>query len=255
MKCQFCDSPATVHLTDIVNKKKREVHLCERCARKHNLLPDAPAAPPIDLKALLGLLVGPFQQPHADPAALTCPTCGLQYGEFRAEGRLGCPADYEAFRPALEPLLERIHRARRHAGKAPRAYRRQLREAELRDLRGRMSAAAAGTRMLGELARLGETEARFYKQLAPELGSVVPRSHGSEFDPLTGRYVIVLEDMTTSPCEFPDTLNPLDNDKMAQLVESLAHCMARFGGVCPKSPVVEHNSGGCGHRPATPAPS
>jgi hypothetical protein len=49
----------------------------------------------------------------------------------------------------------------------------------------KLPAAAAGTRMLGELARLGETEARFYKQLAPELGDGIPRCHGSEFDPLT----------------------------------------------------------------------
>ena len=43
MKCMFCDSPATVHLTDIVNKKKREAHLCEECARERNLFPSRPA--------------------------------------------------------------------------------------------------------------------------------------------------------------------------------------------------------------------
>lgn len=148
MKCQFCDNPATVHLTDIVNKKKRELHLCERCARKHNLIPDQPT-PHVDLKALLGLLVGPFQQSlgsTADTAALTCPTCGLKYGEFRAEGRLGCPDDYDAFRTVLEPLLERIHRSITHAGKIPRTVHRRLREAELRDLRQRMKVAAAAER-------------------------------------------------------------------------------------------------------------
>jgi protein arginine kinase activator len=43
--------------------------------------------------------------------------------EFKAAGRLGCQHDYEALRDALEPLLERIHRAVEHAGKAPRAVR------------------------------------------------------------------------------------------------------------------------------------
>src|SRR5262249_30332202 len=143
VKCQFCENPATVHLTRIVNKKKREVRLCERCAREHNLLPGPATSPGIDLKALLSLLVGPLQAGAADRAALPCPTCGLEYGEFRAEGRLGCPADYDAFRALLEPLLERIHRSLVHAGKAPRAFRRQLREAELNDLRDRMQAAAA----------------------------------------------------------------------------------------------------------------
>jgi hypothetical protein len=98
----------------------------------------------------------------------------------------------------------------------------------------KLSAAAAGTRMLGELARLGETEARFYKQLAPEVGDGIPRCHGSEFDPLTGRYVIVLEDMTRAPCEFPDTLHPLGNDQMAMLVEVLAHVHGTFYGRLPR---------------------
>src|SRR5688500_12465177 len=40
----------------------------------------------------------------------------------------------------------------------------------------KVSAATAATRMLGELARLGETEARFYRDLAHELGDGVPRS-------------------------------------------------------------------------------
>ena len=112
MNCQFCDEPATVTLTEIVNKKKRVLRLCERCAKRHNLLPELPA-PQVDVKALLGLLaaVAPSPQAPLDPAALTCPDCGLQYGEFRATGRLGCPAEYDAFRPALEPLLARIHRA------------------------------------------------------------------------------------------------------------------------------------------------
>ena len=97
-----------------------------------------------------------------------------------------------------------------------------------------MSAATAGIRMLGELAGLGETEARFYRELAPELGAGVPRSYGSAFDTLTGRFVVVLEDMTTSPCQFPDTLHPLSTDQMAQLVEVLARTARDVLGRLPE---------------------
>jgi protein arginine kinase activator len=149
MNCQFCKNPATVHLTKIVKgtPRKQELHLCEQCARKNNLIPDQ-ATPHVDLKALLGLLLGPLPQapgqpqPAADPAALTCPTCGLKYEQFRAEGRLGCPDDYAAFQTALEPLLERIHRAQSHLGKLPLAVRRGNRDAELKELKRRMKAAA-----------------------------------------------------------------------------------------------------------------
>jgi aminoglycoside phosphotransferase (APT) family kinase protein len=100
----------------------------------------------------------------------------------------------------------------------------------------KLSAATAATRMLGELARLGETETRFYGELAPALGDDVPRSFGSAFDAVTGRYVIVLEDMASTPCQFPDTLHPLSVDQMALLVEVLARVHGTFWGRLPETP-------------------
>ena len=47
---------------------------------------------------------------------------------------------------------------------------------------------------MGELGSLADTETRFYQQLSPELTGV-PKSYGSAFDPLTGRFVLVLEDL------------------------------------------------------------
>lgn len=138
MKCFYCGREATVHLTDIVNKKKRQLELCEECARKHELIPESPS-PQLNLQALVGLIMGQ-PTPTAEVAGLTCPSCGLQYAAFRADGRLGCPADYEAFRQALEPLLARIHRATRHEGKTPRTA---AREAELTQLREQLRAAVA----------------------------------------------------------------------------------------------------------------
>ncbi len=136
MKCQSCGRPATVTVTNILNKQKRELHLCEDCAREqHHLLDDGPA---LNLQALVQLIMG--MPAAADPAGLTCPTCGLKYAAFRADGRLGCPDDYDAFRPALEPLLDRIHRGTRHRGKAPKAA---LRRAELGALRDLLKAAVA----------------------------------------------------------------------------------------------------------------
>jgi hypothetical protein len=99
----------------------------------------------------------------------------------------------------------------------------------------KMSAGSAGIRMLGELAGLGETEAMFYRHLAPELGTGLPASHGAAFDPLTGRYLVVLEDMTLTPCQFPDTLHPLDPDQMAQLIETFARLHATFWRRLPET--------------------
>jgi protein arginine kinase activator len=138
MKCMFCNNQATVHLGNFVNQKKREAHLCEKCARERNLLPDPPA-PPIDLKALMNLLMpaAPAAGPVAESA---CPECGQSFAAFKAEGRFGCAHDYEAFRPVLEPLLERVHRAVSHTGKRPAAARRAE---QLVELQTRMKAAIA----------------------------------------------------------------------------------------------------------------
>ena len=50
----------------------------------------------------------------------SCPSCGITFREFRAQGLLGCPDDYEAFKDLLSPLLERAHgEGPQHVGKVP----------------------------------------------------------------------------------------------------------------------------------------
>jgi len=141
MKCQFCDNPATVHLTDIINKKKREVHLCEACAKANDLIPEAQQE--LNVPALLQFLVGQTKggKGKGESADLACPHCGMKYAQFRAQGRLGCPADYEIFRAALEPLLERIHRSVRHEGKTPRGFQAKRQELDLAELQEQLKAA------------------------------------------------------------------------------------------------------------------
>lgn len=133
-------------------KEPVELHLCVPCAEKENLI----VGKDLQISNIVQTLMGKFGGEGSEGlAALRCPTCGLRFNEFRTVGRLGCPHDYEAFRPGLVPLLERIHRKTVHVGKRPRQrppvtmaevleLRQQLREAinqeayeraaELRDL-------------------------------------------------------------------------------------------------------------------------
>ena len=118
MKCQSCAKPATVHLTDIVDGKKRVRHLCQSCAEQQQLVTHQELNLPAILQTLIGQHVGQLSD---ELARLTCPVCGIKYMEFRAEGRLGCPHDYDEFREDLLPLLENIHGdPPKHAGKTPR---------------------------------------------------------------------------------------------------------------------------------------
>lgn len=90
----------------------------------------------------------------------------------------------------------------------------------------KITAQTAATRLMGELGRLGNTEVRFYSQLAPELPGV-PIAYGTAFDTWTGRYLLVLEDLPAS-CVFPDTLHPLTTDQAGLVVELLAILHATF---------------------------
>ncbi|MGE2815037.1 phosphotransferase [Mycobacterium heidelbergense] len=97
----------------------------------------------------------------------------------------------------------------------------------------KLAAQSAATRLMGELGRLGHTEVRFYSQLAPELTGV-PDCYGAAFDPVTGRYLLVLEDLPAESCEFPDTLHPLSPDQASLIVELLAELHATFWHRLPR---------------------
>jgi hypothetical protein len=97
----------------------------------------------------------------------------------------------------------------------------------------KITAQTAATRLMGELGRLGDTEVRFYSQLAPELNGV-PKAYGTAFDSWTGRYLLVLEDLPADSCEFPDTLHPLSIDQAGLIVELLAVLHATFWNRLPQ---------------------
>jgi protein arginine kinase activator len=144
MDCQRCGRPATVHVTQVVAHQRKEVRLCDACAKAADLLPAGHGD--LNLPALVSLLMGL----PAAAAGLACPDCGTTYGTFRADGRLGCPTEYDAFRPALEPLLVRIHRRAEHCGKRPKAAGRRADAARMTE---ELAAAVAAERY-DEAARL-----------------------------------------------------------------------------------------------------
>jgi protein arginine kinase activator len=139
VKCQLCSNPATVHLTDIVQNKKKELHLCQSCAEKQHLVQKHQLNLPAIIHNLISAHLGPQT---GELARLACPACGIKYMEFRAQGRLGCPHDYGVFRNGLLPLLHKIHRSAHHVGKSPRhGTPDPARQAELVHLRGRLQRA------------------------------------------------------------------------------------------------------------------
>jgi protein arginine kinase activator len=113
--CQRCKKQqATIHLTEILQNEKRERHLCEDCAREEGVAIKAQ----VNLQDILSGMLEAHQEAGKE-AQLTCPDCGITYAEFRNQGRLGCPHDYEVFAGPLGEVFEKVHGAAQHVGKLP----------------------------------------------------------------------------------------------------------------------------------------
>jgi protein arginine kinase activator len=144
MQCQFCQkNDATIHLTEINDGVRSEMHLCEHCAVEqgiaiksqiplNELLSSLLAAQPEESE-----LYGDFDQKR------TCPRCGFSIEQFRKEPVLGCPQDYDVFEKSLLPLIEKAHNGKTtHCGKVPkRCAVATKKQAELTTLRQRLEQA------------------------------------------------------------------------------------------------------------------
>ncbi|HOB73244.1 MAG TPA: UvrB/UvrC motif-containing protein [Phycisphaerae bacterium] len=116
MLCQHCKKQtATVHLTDLIKGEKRERHLCETCAAQEGVIVKQHLSVPDLLNSFLM-----SQSGVQELARLRCPDCGMTFVEFRSQGLLGCPNDYEVFGDALGSVIERAQEGKtHHTGKGP----------------------------------------------------------------------------------------------------------------------------------------
>ena len=116
MLCQKCKKkPATVHLTDLIKGEKHERHLCEKCAAHEGVS--------VQQNLSITDVLNSFLMSQAavqELAQLKCPDCGMSFVEFRSQGLLGCPNDYDVFGEVLANVVAKAQSGRtRHTGKAP----------------------------------------------------------------------------------------------------------------------------------------
>lgn len=140
MLCDICGKKeATVHVTEILDDKMTELHICEECAKKKGEAMKQPFSIADLLAGLtdIGAMVGP-----EEAVRLKCPGCGQTYKDFRSIGRLGCGQCYETFKESLAPLLKRVHGSNHHLGKVPARKGRAVKvNVQLQELRERLSRA------------------------------------------------------------------------------------------------------------------
>ncbi len=118
--CEMCgERPAEINITDVSDGTTTSYHLCAECARKMGVDEEGGSSLFSVSKLVAGMskpLEGELVSP---PEPIVCPFCGMNYGEFKDSGKLGCPQCYELFGEELSVLIRRLHGSFRHTGRGP----------------------------------------------------------------------------------------------------------------------------------------
>ncbi len=110
MLCEKCGmNTANIFLSQTINGKKSEMHVCSKCAAQMGYFGDG-------MNLSLDLL-GAFSP--ALKTVKSCPVCGKTYEQIKKSQRFGCEECYVHFSNITDGVLERIHGKTLHTGKLP----------------------------------------------------------------------------------------------------------------------------------------
>lgn len=77
-------------------------------------------------------------------------------------------------------------------------------------------------------AAMYENEVRFYRELRGDLDIETPAVFASNFDPSTGQFGLLLEDLTARGARFPSALDPVSLDEVRSILGHLATLHAGY---------------------------
>ena len=130
MNCESCkEKDAVVHLVDVSNNSKVELHLCKDCAESQGATIKSHMQKSSSPKAATDVLPAIFQnlsEASVSSETETCRQCGTTYRQFRSSGKFGCPECYASFNVRVSDLLEKIHGRCEHRGKGPSSASEQV---------------------------------------------------------------------------------------------------------------------------------
>lgn len=130
MMCENCGkNEVNFRYTQIVNGVKKEMHLCDKCAKELGL-EGLDFSMPINFSSFFsdffddaeGLLPS-----FARANLLSCNKCGTTFEDFVNSGEFGCGNCYITFADRISPVLKNLHGSSKHIG---RGYRESIDELE-----------------------------------------------------------------------------------------------------------------------------
>lgn len=122
MLCQNCGkNEVTFRYTQVVNGVKKELNLCDNCARELGLK-DMSFSMPISFSSFLSDFFNDYSNSSLLPSfmgtkQLQCNNCGTTFDDFLNTGLFGCDECYDTFEDRIEPLLRKIQGSNKHIGR------------------------------------------------------------------------------------------------------------------------------------------
>ena len=122
MLCENCGkNEANVKYTQIINGVKKEMRLCEECAKEQGIT-NIDFSMPINFSSFLGDMFDEYNESNFLPQivnnnSLKCKKCGLTYDEFINTGKFGCENCYNTFLDKIDYLVKNLHGSTRHIGR------------------------------------------------------------------------------------------------------------------------------------------
>ena len=118
MICMRCKkNEAAYHITKIIDNKKQELNLCQKCAKDLGVVNS-----PFAFQNIISEIMEYIDQPGEVeiPYELACSNCGTTYSEFKKKGYLGCSECYTSFAAEIAPVIKRAQGNMKHIGKIPK---------------------------------------------------------------------------------------------------------------------------------------
>ena len=121
MKCQNCGkNEVNFKYTQVINGVKKEMQLCNECARELGLQ-DMDFSMPINISSFFSDFFNEYDDSFLPSftrnETLKCSQCGTTFDDFVNTGEFGCGNCYIAFSDRISPILKNLHGSNVHIGR------------------------------------------------------------------------------------------------------------------------------------------
>ena len=128
MLCDNCGKrEANVRYSESINGMKKEMNLCEECAKKLGITNQFDFKMPLDFPNFFGSFLEDFSEHEFMPLfeqtkTVRCNNCGTTFEDIVNTGRLGCENCYDTFGDKLDTILKRLQGSSRHIGRLEETF-------------------------------------------------------------------------------------------------------------------------------------